>query len=104
MDEFAVVYKEGELYIRMPKELDHASCEEIREAADRYMMNRNVSRLVFDFAETRMMDSSGIGVILGRIRKLHFGGGRVMAINLNERIRRIFSLCGLDKIVELPQQ
>ena len=47
------------------------------------------------------MDSSGIGVIIGRCKNVRFSGGYVKAVHLNEQIRRIFQLSGLRKIMEV---
>ena len=53
-----------------------------------------------DVYKRQFMDSSGIGVILGRCRNLGFSGGRVKAVHLNsERVRKIFSMAGLYKLV-----
>lgn len=60
--------------------------------------------LVFDFADTRFMDSSGIGVVIGRCKNVRFSGGYVRAVNLNGQIRRIFKLSGLQKIIEVEQE
>ena len=57
--------------------------------------------LVFDFADTRFMDSSGIGVLIGRCKNVRFSGGYVKAIHLNGQIQRIFKLSGLKKIIEV---
>jgi stage II sporulation protein AA (anti-sigma F factor antagonist) len=50
------------------------------------------------------MDSSGIGVIMGRYKKVHTLGGKVMAIHVNERVRKILQLSGLHKIVEIIEE
>ena len=60
-----------------------------------------VRSLVFDFADTRFMDSSGIGVLIGRCKNVRFSGGYVKAIHLNGQIQRIFKLSGLKKIIEV---
>jgi stage II sporulation protein AA (anti-sigma F factor antagonist) len=101
MEEYQAVYQDGQLYIKMPKELDHEQCEWIRKTADDYMYYHNIDLLIFDFADTQLMDSSGVGVILGRVRKLKYSGGNVTAIHLNDRILHIFIRCGLDKVVQI---
>lgn len=47
------------------------------------------------------MDSSGIGVIIGRCRNLGYSGGDVSACNLNDRVEKIFSASGLKKIIHV---
>lgn len=61
----------------------------------------HVKRLIFDFTETEFMDSSGIGVIIGRCKNMNYFGGEVMARNLNERVKKIFLVSGLHKIVQM---
>lgn len=89
------------LMIRMPEEIDHHKAGTICELADRYLVREDVSNIVFDFERTRFMDSSGIGIIMGRHRKISCFGGRVYAIHADRQIQRIFRLSGLNKIVEV---
>lgn len=100
-----VVKLEGDiLWIRLPKELDHHNCGAIREAADRMLLQHPVREVLFDFADTEFMDSSGIGVIVGRYKNIKCFGGSVSAIHLNERIRKIFLLSGLSKMITIYEQ
>ena len=47
------------------------------------------------------MDSSGVGVIIGRSRKLKFFEGHLLAQNMSERVEKLFRTAGLHKIVEV---
>lgn len=89
------------LLIQLPEEIDHHSAGYICENADRYLVREDVGNVVFDFGRTRFMDSSGIGVIMGRYRKISCFGGRVYAIHVDRQIQRIFKVSGLNKIVEV---
>ena len=89
------------LMIQLPEEIDHHGAGFICECADRHLLREEVRNVVFDFGRTRFMDSSGIGIIMGRYRKISCFGGRVYAIHVDRRIRRIFELSGLNKIVEV---
>ncbi len=89
------------LMIRLPEEVDHYGAGYICENADRLLCREGVSNIVFDFENTRFMDSSGIGIIMGRYRKISCFGGRVYAIHADRQIRRILSVSGLEKIVEV---
>ncbi len=89
------------LMIRLPEEIDHHGAGLICENADKYLVRKEVQNVVFDFEKTRFMDSSGIGIIMGRYRKISCFGGRVYAIHLDRQIARIFQLSGLNKIVEV---
>lgn len=89
------------LMIRLPEEIDHHGAGIICENADRYLMREEVCNVVFDFENTRFMDSSGIGIIMGRYRKISCFGGRVYAIHADRQILRILHMSGLNKIVEV---
>lgn len=89
------------LMIRLPEEIDHHGAGLICENADKYLLRKDVFNVVFDFEKTRFMDSSGIGIIMGRYRKISCFGGRVYAIHVDKQIQRIFRLSGLNKIVEV---
>ena len=91
----------GCLILKMPAELDHHEAEFLKEEADQLLLKYQVRSLVFDFADTCFMDSSGIGVIIGRCKNVRFSGGYVKAIHLNDQIQRIFQLSGLKKILEV---
>lgn len=89
------------LMIRLPEEIDHHRAGYISENADRYIVRDEVHNVVFDFENTRFMDSSGIGIIMGRYRKISCFGGRVYAIHADSQIQRILKVSGLSKIVEV---
>ena len=91
MEDFQII--DNCLMVRMPEEVDHHRASYICEGADRL--------LVFDFEDTRFMDSSGIGIIMGRYRKISCFGGHVYAIHADRQIQRIFRMSGLHKIVEI---
>lgn len=89
------------LMIRLPEEVDHHRAEFISENADRLLVQDEVCNIVFDFENTRFMDSSGIGIIMGRYRKIACFGGKVYAIHADRQIQRILMVSGLNKIVEV---
>ncbi len=66
-DNFQVI--ENYLMVRMPEEIDHHKSVYISKKADDYIMQSGVGNVVFDFEDTKFMDSSGIGIIIGRYKK-----------------------------------
>lgn len=99
MEDFKVI--DNYLMIRLPDEIDHHKSVDISSKADRYILSGKVGNVVFDFERTTFMDSSGIGIILGRYKKVSCFGGKVYAVNADNRIRRILLMSGLDNIVEI---
>lgn len=89
------------LMIRMPSEIDHHKSVQISTKADRYIVSQNVGNVVFDFERTTFMDSSGIGIIVGRYKKISCFGGKVYIINADDRIRRLLMLSGLQNMVQI---
>ncbi len=89
------------LMVKMPRELDHHNAARIRERADYFLLMDNVDNIVFDFEDTVFMDSSGIGVIMGRYKKVSTFGGKIYAIHTNQRIEKIMKMSGLQNFVEI---
>lgn len=88
------------LVIRLNSELDHHSALEIRKSADQLIDRRKIKHIVFDFTNSYFMDSAGIGVIMGRYKKVIFQGGKMAVTNVNPAIDRILRISGLYKIME----
>ncbi len=89
------------LKVRIPKEVDHCFADELREKIDRILQTEDIRLLEFDFENTEFMDSSGIGLLMGRYKLLRSLGGGVKIINAGERIRKILVLSGIHKIIEI---
>ena len=85
--------------VRLAGELDHYCAQTVRRELDMMISDRSVRTLVLDFTTLQFMDSSGIGVILGRYRQLRDRGGQVGVINMNEHIARIFHMSGMDRVI-----
>ena len=88
------------LIVKLEEDLDHHNCINVREEADKIIMRRNIKHIIFDFSATNFMDSSGVGVIMGRYKKVIFIGGSVFATGIGPNIDRIFKLSGLYKIIQ----
>lgn len=99
LEEFQVI--DHYLCIRMPKELDHHMATGIHRRADEIICESDVKNLIFDFSDTEFMDSSGIGIILGRYKKISCFQGKVYAIHVSPQIRKILHMSGLQRIIEI---
>ncbi|HHW68232.1 MAG: hypothetical protein PWP07_1093 [Epulopiscium sp.] len=91
--------KKGSLIVRISGEIDHHTSEDIREKLDREYQRQNAKNIIFDFSDIQFMDSSGIGVIMGRYKNVKERGGQVGIFNVQPQIDRIFQLSGLYKII-----
>ncbi len=88
------------LVIHMPKELDHHNCKNLKFETDLLMEENCIRRIVFDFSETEFMDSSGIGVLLGRYKQLKSWGGETVYCCAGKQVRRILKAAGLEKLLK----
>ena len=83
------------LIIGLPEEVDDHVCNGIREETDRYISAGKVQKLIFDFSKTGFMDSSGIGILLGRYKRMHHMGGEVLVTGEDAKIRRLLRISGV---------
>ena len=82
-------------------EIDHHGAGKLREEIDTMLERNHPDTLILDFREVTFMDSSGIGVVIGRCKHMGYSGGEVSAEHLNERIQKIFVVSGLHKIIKV---
>ncbi len=101
MEDFKVI--DNYLMVKMPEEIDHHRSVYISKKADDFILQKRVGNIVFDFEDTRFMDSSGIGIIMGRYKKIACFGGKVYIINTDSRIKRTLMISGLHKIVDIME-
>ena len=96
--------EENCLTIFLPGELDHHNAEEIRKGSDKLIEENHIKWVIFDFQETNFMDSSGIGVIMGRYKLVYLLGGEVWAVHANERMKKILTMSGVTKIIQMYEE
>lgn len=99
-----IIKKRGSrMIVYLPKELDHHFTQQIIAKVDQELEKGLIRQLVFDFSKTTFMDSSGIGMIMGRKRLLGYCRGTVSAIHVNDRILRIMQFSGMCRHIEISQ-
>lgn len=81
-------------------ELDHHTAQGVRMELEELIASPRVKRLVLDLSKLAFMDSSGIGVVLGRYKTLARRGGTVAVKQPTTHVNRIFNMSGLYQIVE----
>jgi len=90
--------RERELVARLSGEIDHHTAAPLRERIDAAVEQRNPKRLRMDFAGVSFMDSSGIGLIMGRYRQMRMINGDLRVCGASERVRLMMRMAGLDKL------
>lgn len=88
------------LVISLAEDLDHHNATFIREQSDKLIKTKPIKNIIFDFSGTDFMDSSGIGVIMGRYKKVKLSGGSAAVTGVNQSVDRILRLSGLYKIIQ----
>ena len=91
------------LIITVSGEIDHHGAVYLRQKADEAIRAYVPQRLVLDMSGVSFMDSSGIGLIMGRHVRMQEVGGKLSVREPNERIVKIFELAGLTRIVSIER-
>ena len=97
------VVRDGVL-VRLTGELDHSAAARLRGELDGLIAITGAKRLLLDLSGLDFMDSSGIGLIIGRYKKMARRGGVVAVVAANRRIDRLFDMAGLYQLVERKTQ
>ena len=92
--------KKNALTVRLSGELDHSMVTAIRGELDALIAQADVKKLIFDLKGLEFMDSSGIGLIIGRYKLMAKRGGSVAVLGTDARIDQIFKMAGLYQLVE----
>ena len=93
-----LILKDGILTAVLSGEIDHHSAREIRGEIDETASRVKPKKLILDFSAVQFMDSSGIGLIMGRCKLMQIWGGTVEIIHLPAKIKKIVSLAGLNQL------
>lgn len=96
--------RNGILIAKITGELDHHSAGHIRETIDRFIMEGNVRSVLFDFSSLSMMDSSGIGMVIGRYRLIQGVGGKVSIFAKSKSVLKILRMSGVEKIALVAEE
>lgn len=91
----------GVLIVRLSGELDHHAADYVRMDLDEAILRRQVEHLVLSLKDLQFMDSSGLGVILGRYKLIHAKGGKMVICAANPPVKRLLEMSGLLKIMPL---
>lgn len=96
----SVDVRNNKLYIKMCGEIDHHMASILREESDNILNRSYIKEIVFDFEGIKFMDSSGIGLIMGRYRQVGYNNGEVSLINVPRNIDRMLEMSGIYGIIK----
>ncbi|MFD1039225.1 anti-sigma F factor antagonist [Virgibacillus byunsanensis] len=95
--------KEDVLIVRLSGELDHHEAEGLRKIWKDTMYKNSVKHVILNLESVTFMDSSGLGVVLGRYKEVLQLGGEMVVCSVSPPIERLFEMSGLFKIVRLEK-
>ena len=92
------------LILQITEEIDHHSCEKIKKRIDYETQIHIPKKVIFDFTNVNFMDSSGIGMLIGRHKFISMLGGKTTMINVKPQIRKIFEMSGILKLIPIEEK
>lgn len=95
--------KQDVLVVRISGELDHHETEALRDKWKEMMYNNDIKHVVLNLEAVSFMDSSGLGVVLGRYKEVLQLGGEMVVCSISAPVRRLFEMSGIFKIVRLEE-
>ncbi len=89
---------QDEIFAHLLGDIDHHTAKEMREEIDAAIHRIQAKSLTLDFSGVEFMDSSGIGLVMGRYKLINSYGGSLNIINASERIKKMMYMAGMDKL------
>jgi stage II sporulation protein AA (anti-sigma F factor antagonist) len=91
------------MIVRLKGELDHHTAETLKAKMEQALEENDCHHIVLSMKDLTFMDSSGLGVILGRYKKIKGRGGQMIVCDVNTGIYKLFEMSGMFKIVAVEQ-
>lgn len=92
---------QDKLIVSLDGEIDHHSAAEIREGLDKMIAVSRPKVMVLELSGIDFMDSSGLGLVLGRYRRLNEMGSQMVIKNPGARTEKILAMAGVDKLIKI---
>ena len=97
-------YEEDKLLVfKITDEIDDCNVQRIRRKADNEIERFMPKKVIFDFDRVTFMDSSGIGLIIGRYKFANMLGGKLEVANLTQSVKKIFEMSGILKLIPVTE-
>ena len=94
-------FDDGILRVAIYGDIDHHSAKRVRESIDAQILSKKPLTVILELNQVEFMDSSGLGLILGRYTVTGEIGARLVLSRPSRRIRRILELAGIERIIEI---
>lgn len=99
--EMTTFTENDKLCIKLSGEIDHHGAREVRTRLDELIMETRPRTLVINLCGINFMDSSGLGLLLGRYRVIKSLGGEMYLAEPTTRVRQILAMAGVDKMIKI---
>lgn len=99
-----IICEGNEVLAELSGELDHHNAPAIRELIDDYLEKNHPQSLILDFDKVSFMDSSGIGLVMGRYKLISSFNGSVECRNLSSHAYKVMRLSGIEKIAKIRKK
>ena len=97
-------YTRKEMRVCLDGEIDHHSASVIRAGIDDAVVLRRPELLILDFEGVSFMDSSAIGLVMGRYKLMKTIGGKIRVQNLSPGAYKVMCLAGIERLGEVKQK
>ena len=98
---FKAEMHDGVLRVALEGEIDHHSAVSVRGEIDRLIYQTRPQRLELELSRIGFMDSSGLGLVMGRYALMRDLGGELAVIDPSPAILRIFKLAGMERLIRI---
>ena len=95
--------REREMVVHLSGEIDHHSAKGMREEIDQVAQRLQPAKMILDFGGITFMDSSGIGLVLGRYSLMQSLGGDLELVRVPNHIQKVMRMAGLDRLAMQEQ-
>jgi len=92
------------LSVDLEEELDISSCKTLRSIIDGYIMKYEPKEFIMDLTHVKFMDSSGIGLLIGRYNLIKLLDSKMTIINATQSIKRVLELSNITKNINLRSE
>lgn len=96
-------YTKKEIRVYLDGEIDHHSASLIRAGIDDAIIVRRPSLLILDFKDVTFMDSSAIGLVMGRYKLMKTHEGKIRVENLSPSAYKVMKLAGIERLGEIKE-
>ncbi len=91
--------KDDSIYVSLLGEIDLKTSDSLRKELENLLDKHSGKELILDFQRVGFIDSSGLGVLLGRYKRIHTQGGKLSITNAQPQVKRILELSGISRLI-----